>query len=258
MIHSEFVINKSYRGLNPVQFGYESCKPFHDFGPAVRNHWLLHYVKSGCGVFQRDGKTYGVGPGEIFVIPPGIRTYYKADGDNPWEYIWIGFTCEGEPPVSLEPVISCKAAGAIFEKMKRCEAFDNGKSAFLSGMLWQLVGTLLENDNLSSGCSGYVEKAISYMNTEYTRGITVSEIAGALNLNRSYFSTLFKNQLGVTPQEYLLNLRLEKAVEIMTEHGGTPTLAALSTGYTDIYQFSKVFKAKYGVSPREYIKRTGE
>lgn len=254
MHHSELIVNRKYGGLNPVQFGYEDCCPGHTYGPAVRGHWLLHYVKSGCGILYREGRAYPVQPGEIFVIPPGLETVYSADRESPWEYIWIGFTCEGELPLPLAPVVRCPAAGRIFEKMKQCEQYETGKCAFLSGMLWQLMSAMLEADQSPAKGSEYVQKALNYMDTEYMRSITVEEIAKRLNLNRSYFSALFRRQVGTSPREYLLDLRLKRAAEIMINYGGMPTVAAVSVGYSDIYQFSKIFKEKYGMSPRAYIK----
>ena len=56
----EIVIDKNYRGYNPVQFGSETCDPGHFFGPCVRTHWLLHYVVYGCGIFERDGVRHEV------------------------------------------------------------------------------------------------------------------------------------------------------------------------------------------------------
>ena len=88
MLYIEFIINHHYGGLNPMQFGYENCKPSHFYGPAIRTHWLLHYVISGFGSFHYQGKIYKIHPGEIFVIPPWIETYYEADAVNPWNYIF--------------------------------------------------------------------------------------------------------------------------------------------------------------------------
>ena len=253
-MNAEFVVDRNYPGLNPVQFGYEDCAPSHFYGPAVRTHWLLHYVVSGYGTFEREGASYQVRTGDIFVIPPKLETYYQADEETPWSYIWIGFTCDSLP-AALEPVLHCPKAGIIFERMKQCCEFESGKSAYLCGMLWQLMSVIMEKPVARTNESDYIEKALSYMNTEYVRGITVSEIADNLNLDRCYFSTLFKKSLGISPRKYLLNLRMEKAAAIMAENGGTPTIAAVSTGYADICQFSKMFKSKYGVPPREYIKR---
>lgn len=249
---SEIIINQNYNGYNPVQFGSDSCLPNHSFGPAVRTHWLLHYVVYGFGEFHRDNIVLDVKPGDIFVIPPYVETYYQADEKKPWRYIWIGFTTDQEvPEVLQEPVIHCPGAGVVFEDMLRCSRLENGRSAFLSGKLWELFSILLEGGGASAG---YMEKALSYMNAEYINGITVQQVAERLNVNRSYFSELFRAQMGISPRKYLINLRLERAAELLTVYGESPTTASLSVGYSDIYHFSKVFKQHFGISPRNYQK----
>ena len=254
MRHFEIVVDKKYDGLNPVQFGYEACAPAHAYGPAVRNHWLLHYVSSGSGRFEREGKRYNVKTGDIFVIPPEIETYYEADAVDPWTYIWVGFTCDSLP-VELTPIMHTPKAGIVFERMKQCNELDAGKSAYLCGMLWRLMSTLLEQSNVERDESDYIEKALSYMNAEYINGVSVSEVANRLHINRCYFSSLFKKHMGISPQTYLQNLRLERAAELMLSAKSSPTTAAISSGYTDISQFSKIFKNKYGLSPRAYIEK---
>ena len=144
MIHTEIIVNKEYCGFNPVQFGFENCCPSHSFGPAVRSHWLLHYVVSGFGFFRRDGKQYNLSPGEVFVIPPYLETYYQADAKNPWYYIWIGFTADAElEHLFSPPVLSVAGMGDIFEDMRRCKGMENGRSAFLSAKLWELASLIM-------------------------------------------------------------------------------------------------------------------
>lgn len=251
--YNEIIIDMHYGGLNPVQFGHETCDPSHSFGPAVRTHWLLHYVVSGFGVFVRQDVTYRVGPGEIFVIPPYLETYYEADAESPWKYIWIGFTTQEQlPDIFSQPVITCPGAGTPFQEMFYCKNMENGRSAFLSGCLWKLMGILLEQ---GKPISDYIDKAIHYMQAEYMHGITVQALADRLGLDRSYFSTVFSERTGISPQEYLINLRLTKAADLMIAHGESPSTAALSVGYSDLYHFSKIFKKHFGLSPRAYIKQ---
>lgn len=246
----EIVIDQHYKGYNPVQFGSQSCAPGHAFGPSVRTHWLLHYVVYGFGIFVRDNVSYLVKPGDIFVIPPYEETYYEADGKNPWRYIWIGFTTEEAVPPPLEKaIVSCPEAGIVFEDMIRCRKMENGRSAFLCAKIWELFSLLLEEGGPSAD---YVEKALNYMNTEYINDITVQQIAERLGLNRSYFSGLFSRQMGVSPQKYLIHLRLERAAELLAVYGESPATAGFSVGYPDIYHFSKIFKQHFGVSPRKY------
>ena len=249
---SEIVVNQGYEGLNPMQFGYEYCEPSHSFGPAVRNYWLLHYVVSGCGMFRIGGKTYNIKAGDMFTIPPNIETYYEADATDPWHYIWVGFTTDGPLPAILHSKMHLPEAKSLFLKMQRCKDFEAGKSAYLTARLWELMALILERDK---GEVDYIEKAISCIKSEYMNGITVAEIAQRLNLDRSYFTTCFKKRLGVSPQEYLLKFRLETAKQLMLEQGETPTTAANSVGYSDIYNFSRMFKRKYGLSPRAYIEK---
>jgi len=251
MRHDEIVIDKQFKDLNPVQFGYESCEPLHSFGPSVRTHWLLHYVVSGYGKFTRNGITHKVGAGQIFVIPPYVETYYRADEADPWSYIWIGFTTTDIPECLLHPVLSNPNVGSVFHDMKECSNYENGKSAYLTSCLWKLVSILSEED---VNKSDYVDKALHYMQANYANHITIQEIADSLGLNRKYFCTLFSQKTGFTPIEYLGNYRLSKAAELMTIHKQSPTTAALSVGYADIYHFSKAFKKKFGLSPRNYCK----
>ena len=256
MFESEIVIDYQYKGISPIQFGRENCAPGHFFGPSVRTHWLLHYVVSGFGKFEREGETYHLGPGDVFVIPPHLETYYEADWEQPWHYIWIGFTAGDELPEILDqPVIRCAGVGTIFEDMVRCGKMENGRTAFLCAKIWELFSVLLECGKTEEG---YIKKALSFINAEYVRDITIKEVAEQLGLDRSYFSTIFKEEMGISPQKYLMNLRLEKAAELMLIYGEKPSTAGISVGYPDLYHFSKMFKKHFGLSPRQYQKKYEE
>ena len=129
---SEIVINENYSDISPMQFGYEDCKPSHFYGPAVREYWLLHYVVSGKGVFEREGILHEVRAGQIFVIPPYVETYYQADTKEPWSYVWVGFDSESlASGIFKDHVITVPGAGKIFSDMKRCSEMNNGRSAYL-------------------------------------------------------------------------------------------------------------------------------
>jgi len=246
----EIIINEGYKDINPVSFGSEKCRKCWFYGPAVREYWLLHYVVSGFGTFERDGNTYKIEPGDFFVIPPFLETYYEADKEKPWHYIWIGFTTEQKlPEPFFNPVVKCAGAGEIFADMLTCQNMDSGKSAFLASCIWRLISLLLETKTEKTD---YIEKALNCIHSEYMNDIDITAIAHRLNLDRSYFTVLFSKKVGIPPGQYLLNVRLEKASELMLLHNESPTSAATSCGFADIYHFSKAFKKKYGLSPRQY------
>jgi len=245
------ITNENYSGLNPIQFGYQNCESSHSFGPAVRQHWLIHFVVSGQGIYRFQNTEYTVKAGEMFVIPPYEVTYYEADSVKPWNYIWIGFTTDKALPMKLDAVISCPEAAGIFNEMKQCEKMSQGRSAYLSARLWDLFAQLLKSEKQPID---YVEKALHCIHSEYMEGITVEEIANRLNLDRSYFSTLFKQKTGISPGQYLLNYRMNVAASLMQKNGESVSVAASSVGYTDIFNFSKMFKKHFGVSPGKYTK----
>ena len=93
-----------------------------------------------------------------------------------------------------------------------------------------------------------------YIKQNYPYPITVEEIANACKLNRSYFSKLFKEIIGSTPQEFLINLRLSEAAEQMKTTSASIGDIAVRCGYPNQLHFSQAFKKRYGLPPREWRK----
>ena len=79
--------------------------------------------------------------GMMFVIPPFVETYYEADAEDPWEYIWVGFT--GTPPLQLNDFYNIPGALRIFQHMKASHNLHNGKTEFILAQLWELFSFLL-------------------------------------------------------------------------------------------------------------------
>ncbi len=248
-MYSENIINKNYKTVNPVLFGYESCEKNHAYGPATRMYWLFHYVVSGKGAFQIGNRQYELSGGMMFVIPPFVQTYYKADGDEPWEYIWVGFT--GEPPLEMQDTYHIPQAIRIFEHMKASRTFREGKTEFVLAKLWELFSLLMEE---SDDCPDPIDAAISLIHAEYMSALTVHQIANRICLDRTYFSSLFHQRMGVSPKQYLMNYRMEQAMFFL-RHGYSITVTAYSVGYQDVYTFSKMFKRHFGKSPSHYRKQ---
>lgn len=249
-MHSEIIINKEYEGINPVQFGYESCESSHGYGPAMRTFWLLHFVVSGKGVFQINGNQYALSSGMMFVIPPFTETYYEADSEDPWEYIWVGFT--GTPPLQLNDYYNIPNALRIFQYMKSSHNLHNGKTEFILARLWDLFSFLME-ENQSKASP--IDMALNLIHSQYMTPLTVQQITETVHLERTYFSKIFSAKLGLSPQQYLIQYRMKQAKTFLAL-GYSVTATAFSVGYSDIYLFSKIFKRHFGESPSHYQKQS--
>lgn len=248
------VLTREIPDLTPAAFfGWEDCAPGHSWGPCIRKYWLLHYVVRGFGFLDWGGKIFSIGPGDLFIVPADTVSTYWADDKHPWEYIFLEFRPHGELPEFMhQSVIHCPQVGPVFERMKECEKFSGGRAAFLTGCLWEMMALLQEQNSPSIG---EIDQAIRWIRSEYMEGLTVQECADRLHLSRCYFSTQFKKKTGDSPQQYLINVRMERAAVLLHKEGISPSIAAASVGYGDIYQFSKAFKKHFGLSPREYQKK---
>lgn len=97
-----------------------------------------------------------------------------------------------------------------------------------------------------------LRKAERFIWENYTRKISLQEIAGAAGLSAPYFSTVFKEEMGENLSGYLNRLRVEKAGLMLTETDLTLFEIASSCGFEDQSWFSKIFKTYAGISPGKY------
>ena len=98
----------------------------------------------------------------------------------------------------------------------------------------------------------YVKEALSYIEQNFQNDISVEGIAEFCGLNRSYFGRIFKEAVGRSPKEFLMNYRMIKAAELLKLTGLTIGDIGNAVGYPNQLHFSRAFKNTYGMSPREW------
>lgn len=254
--------NMHLKGYNPVNVGSHESDNDHSYGPAIRKYYLLHYVISGSVSFQKGDKHYEVGSGQCFIIRPDEITVYSASGH--WHYVWIGF-CAGEVPAFLKTldIADAKDLEHIFleieanvDKYNAPSSKKGAREAYLSGKISEIMAMLeLAYDKPAESDSELeIKKIKDYIDLRLSSDLKVGNIADTFNISAAHLSRKFKEIVGESPQNYIINARLKEAAGLMLVHGLSPTAASAAVGYSDIYLFSKMFKRRYGISPRKYKK----
>ena len=254
--------------LNLYQCGWEQTEPLHTRGPYVRNHYLFHFVLSGKGVLLVNGKEYSITAGQGFLIEPGYVTIYRADEAEPWEYTWVEFdglrvheSLRTAGISMADPVYipaSQAAAHRLKEQMLYLVEHHNDSTTRLIGQGFLFLDQLVQSSAGKQTHSDkrlrdfYIKEALSFIELNYQRDISVEDIAAACGLNRSYFGKLFRAAVGEPPQTFLLHYRMNCAAQMLRESRALVSEIAVRVSYENPMHFSRAFKGIFGVSPREY------
>jgi len=256
------LLNKGFHDVNPMVCGWQECHSGHSFGPAIRTYYLIHYVMDGKGMFERQGIVYNLGKGNMFLIRPHELTFYKADEENPWSYVWIGFS--GSLVEELidgsgfdeSPIVYSPSCAFIFKNMISANKLGQSAEIYLCGLIFELFARLKEENNVSTRAAQiYARRAENYIQSNYMYDISVASIAEMLGIDRRYLYRIFVEYIGMSPKNYISKYRLRKAAELLSQYDCIVSEAARSCGYKDMFNFSKMFKKEYGISPSEYKRK---
>ena len=98
----------------------------------------------------------------------------------------------------------------------------------------------------------HIKKAIDYMDSRYEENITLDDVADYINLNKSYFSSLFKKETGKTFTEFLNEIRIEKSKELLLEDKNSILDIALAVGFNNQNYYNIIFKKITKQTPSEF------
>lgn len=263
-------VRQNLLDLDLIQCGSEICLPGHSFGPAVRDHYLIHFVLSGKGIFQTESRTWRLREDDGFLIFPDDVTFYQADDHDPWQYAWVGFQGAKVPAwlhqtgLTPDSPVFHTHGGFIrqcFQQMIAAGTMGTGRELRLLGILYLFLSELVEMARPERGTSDkpnrkeeYVRKSLDYFRMNYARPIGVSTAAAHVGLDRSYFSEVFREVAGQPPRDFLIRLRMEKACQFLQNPSLSIGDIARSVGYDDPLLFSKVFRKHFGASPKAFRK----
>ena len=192
-----------------------------------------------------------------------------ADENNPWEYYWVAFhgtevkNILAEAGLENSYVFSVSNPDEIILRMKNMiESASRQKySAYrIIGEMYILFSWLVKNasEQQKLESKNIVNKAIAYINNNYYKNISVGDVAESLNVDRTTLYRNFERVMSLSPQNYLLNFRLDKSLVLLNDTNLSIKEIAYSVGFGDYPHFCRLFKKYFSVTPSEYRKKPFE
>ena len=215
-----------------------------------------------------ETREYSIKSMQGFMIFPDQITTYIADKDMPWEYIWIEF--DGLRAKSIidmaglspdNPVYKARSKELRENMMKEMiYIVENRDSSpfHLIGHLYFFIDYLARSAAEIKIHPGsklrdfYIHEAIVFIEQNFQNDISIEDIAEVCGLNRTDFGKIFKEAVGKSPQEFLMNYRMIKAAELLKLTKLSIGDISNAVGYENQLHFSRAFKNIYGSSPKNW------
>jgi AraC-like DNA-binding protein len=232
----------------------------------VLQEFQIVYITKGKGIFQLEEKTSIVQSGDLLLILPGIKHAYKPDYETGWHEHWVGFNGDHfrqlmekgilskeraffhpglsdtliptfnniiEEISAQKPLFQLKACAGIFSILAEVLSFERRK----------------EQPNYYQKLTDWTK---SLMEKNVLGTIDVPSIAGQIGISTSRLNDVFKKYTGMTPYQYFIQIKINKAESLLEDEDVSVQYAAAKLGFDDPYYFSRLFKNKTGVSPSKW------
>lgn len=254
--------------------------------PNMHEFFEMVYIKKGHAVFEIAGQPVPIGPNDIVIIKPNQSHRFVVQSEEDCEFIVLSFKFMNQSSSEFSEVpledflnfVSSKESGAFISLkvsqkneiitvlnkiLKERENKDIG-SDFLDRLLvmelFVYISRALKMEWESSimGKSMKVKElikiSVNYINNNFERDITIGDIAKYIFLSPSYFARAFKEEMGTSPINYLLKVRIERAKEILADESLKISDIAYEIGFSNQQRFNEIFKKYTKMTPLKYRK----
>lgn len=234
----------------------------------ILNDYYIVFISKGRGVFASalTAET-NVLEGTCFFLFPGVKHRYKPELNSGWEEYWVGFNGYYVQQLMEKEFFSVeheiikvglnKDILILFKDLlDKVRLSLPGYPQQLAGLTLQLLGQI----NFISHHLGYTDnpsgkliaKARFIIHESFEHSLDMQQLAAQLPMGYSAFRKAFKALTGYSPNQYHLDLRLNRAKELLSSTLLNINEIAMHTGFESVFYFSKLFKKKHGISPKAY------
>ncbi len=259
---------KENAGLSVYNTGSEQCDKNHGWGPALRDHYLIHFIRSGQGTFTYNKQTYTLKAGDLFYMAPSQMASYRADPKDPWFYTWVGFNgTDARRLINMTgfsnqtPVLHSETpetTECLLQDIAAASGHTAADDAEMAGNLYLFLAHLMRLNNRhieGNPHQAYVANALRFIQYNYANDIGVNDIARYVGISRSQLYRAFLQDFGVSPHNYLQTYRINEACSLLRDPNLSIAEVAVSVGFNDPLYFSRVFKSIKSRAPSQYQKK---
>ena len=221
---------------------------------------IIEYVFKGEGTIVIDGKKLNVDTDQIYILPAGVSHKYYTESHRPWGKFFMNLS--GNLAQSLlvsynlnkQYVFTAPSLKELFEKIMQT-SFANTPEAVKQAKLVSLYVEILHRLNQLNVESQRSSEAVllkSYLDENYGRVISNTELANHIYRSTDFCLKLFKREFGTTPYDYQISNKIRIACSLLQNTKKSVAEIAEIIGYQNPHYFTSMFKAKVGITPTAY------
>ena len=236
--------------------------PFVTDNAGGREDYYLIYVERGVLDIVLNGTSYAAQSGTVVLFPPHCHYKYTFSGNHPLSYLWAHFTgsyakrfleecgfgalpflCDSDPNIKVTSGFE-----TLFELFASHDPLQKRKLACrLEDILLCIASEANHTEKFRD-----LKKSLEHIHSFYNKDLKIPDLAKMENLSNSRYITVFKKHMGIPPSDYIINLRINVACDLLKNHDMSIKAIAACVGYDDPHFFCKLFKKKTGISPKSY------
>lgn len=235
----------------------------------ILNEYQINYITEGSGVLENERGKFSVKPGSLMIIRKGEWHRYRPVKNQGWVEHYIGFDgmfanhfLNENQVLQGQSVIHCGEREDFIDTY--CKIFelaqkeDPGNQHIIAGLIIKLLGYIVawqKQRNFSgTPIEELIQKARFYMRENVESEVDLQKLAKESSIGYSYFRKMFKKYTGISPHQYHLELKINRAKEIILTSNKNMKEISYELGFESIHYFSRLFKKKVGLNPSELRK----
>jgi len=230
------------------------------------NEYQMVYLLDGQGTLEVDGKHFSVRGGSLFLLFPEVPHAYRPDPTTGWTECWVGFKGPHVDALLASGILNPSrplfhpgyqaslVAGfqSIFQQVKEQAPLYQFRAC---AEVLRLLAETLSLERLSAQqtkAQEIVEKAKAFIEASIPTVFNLEKLGSEVHLSQVQLNEVFKAYTGMTPYQYCLHAKINRAKEILSTGESSVKEIAWRVGFDDPYYFSRLFKKKTGSRPSEW------